>query len=60
MAAIGREPGLTRSAERRLILQGVSTSRALMSRQDKIWSRYSRVRLGRQTDIPPRRLGRTS
>jgi hypothetical protein len=29
-------------AERRLIRQGVSTSRALMSEQDKIWSRYSR------------------
>ena len=27
---------------RRLIRQGVNTSRALMSRQDRIWSRYSR------------------
>ena len=28
--------------EHRLISQGVNTSRALMSKQDKIWSRYSR------------------
>lgn len=30
------------ASEGRLIRQGVNTSRALMSRQDKIWSRYSR------------------
>lgn len=33
---------MPRSRARDLIRQGVSTSRALMSRQDKIWSRYSR------------------
>src|SRR5262245_9045937 len=34
--------GMPRPSVRALIRQGVSTSRALMSRQDKIWSRYSR------------------
>jgi len=33
---------MPRPLERDLIRQGVSTSRALMSHQDKIWSRYSR------------------
>ena len=42
MATIGAGPRWTRAAERRLIRRGVSTSRALMSQQDKIWSRYSR------------------
>jgi len=36
------ERGLTGAAVRRLIQQGARTSRALMSQQDKIWSRYSR------------------
>jgi hypothetical protein len=35
-------PGMARTLARDLVRQGVSTSRALMSQQDKIWSRYSR------------------
>jgi hypothetical protein len=36
------ERSMARILARDLIRQGVSTSRALMSHQDKIWSRYSR------------------
>jgi hypothetical protein len=36
------EQSMARILARDLIRQGVSTSRALMSHQDKIWSRYSR------------------
>jgi len=36
------DAGMPRPSVRALIRQGVGTSRALMSRQDKIWSRYSR------------------
>src|SRR4029453_8294555 len=36
------ERSMARLLARDLIRQGVSTSRALMSHQDKIWSRYSR------------------
>jgi hypothetical protein len=42
MAAVGGKPRPVSAAERRLMREGVSTSRALMSQQDKIWSRYSR------------------
>src|SRR5688500_4877262 len=35
-------PSMARTLARDLVRQGVSTSRALMSQQDKIWSRYSR------------------
>jgi hypothetical protein len=35
-----------RAPATRLIREGVNTSRALMSKQDKIWSRYSRDKVG--------------